>query len=122
MKVLLVDDDEALLAVFEAVFKKDGFEVVTALTGEEGLNKAKLERPDIILLDQVMTDIPGNEVLIKLKGDEDTKAIPVIILSNFSQQELVDKALEQGAIDYLFKYQVEPKDVVEKVKSILTKK
>jgi len=121
MKVLLVDDDKALLTVFQTAFKNDGFEVVTASTGEDGLTQAKTEKPDAIVLDQVLTDIPGNEVLQRLKQDEETKDIPVMILSNFSQQELVDKAIEQGATDYLFKYQVEPKDVVEKVKTIVNK-
>jgi DNA-binding response OmpR family regulator len=121
MKILLVDDDEALLTIFETAFKKDGLEVVTASTGEDGLNKTKTEKPDIILLDQILPDISGNDVLKTLKQDDATKNIPVMILSNFSQQELVDKALEQGAVDYIFKYQVEPKDVVEKVRAILSK-
>jgi len=121
MKILLVDDDEALLTIFETAFKKDGLEVVTASTGEDGLSKTKTEKPDIILLDQILPDISGNDVLKTLKQDDATKNIPVMILSNFSQQELVDKALEQGAVDYIFKYQVEPKDVVEKVRAILSK-
>jgi twitching motility two-component system response regulator PilH len=119
MKILLVDDDQSLLTVFSTALVKDGFEAVTAETGEDGLNKAKSEKPDLILLDQVLPDISGNDVLKSLKADEETKAIPVMLLSNFSQEELVKGALEGGAIDYIFKYQVEPKDVVAKIKQAL---
>ena len=61
----------------------------------------------------------GNDILKTLKADEQTKGIPVILLSNFSQEELVKGAIDEGAIDYLFKYQVEPKDVVTKIKQAL---
>jgi PleD family two-component response regulator len=61
----------------------------------------------------------GNDILKNLKLDEATKTIPVILLSNFSQEELVKGAIDEGAVDYLFKYQVEPKDVVVKVKEAL---
>ena len=60
MKVLLVDDDEALLTIFQTTLTKDGFEVVTALNGQSGIDKAKTEKPDFILLDQVLPDIQGN--------------------------------------------------------------
>lgn len=119
MKVLLIDDDEDLMNIFTASLTKEGFQSMYELTGATGIEKAKLEKPDIILLDQVLPDMSGNDILKALKTDEATKAIPVILLSNFSQEELVKGALEQGAIDYLFKYQVEPKDVINKVKQAL---
>jgi DNA-binding response OmpR family regulator len=119
MKVLLVDDDQDLMEIFTSALSKEGFQTVYELTGEAGLAKAKSEYPDLILLDQVLPDISGNDILKSLKADEATKNIPVILLSNFSQEELVKGAIDQGAIDYLFKYQVEPKDVVSKVKEAL---
>jgi len=119
MKVLLIDDDEDLISIFTTAFNKDGFETVSAITGQEGLDKVKAEKPDAILLDQVLPDISGNEILKILKRAEETKNIPVILLSNFSQEELVKGAIDEGAADYLFKYQVEPKDVVGKVKEAL---
>lgn len=119
MKVLLIDDDEDLMNIFTAALTKESFVTMYKLTGAQGIEAAKLEKPDIILLDQVLPDMSGNDILKSLKTDEATKAIPVILLSNFSQEELVKGALEQGAIDYLFKYQVEPKDVVTKVKEAL---
>jgi len=119
MKVLLIDDDEDLMNIFTAALSKEGFETVFELTGEGGLNKAKTEKPDLILLDQVLPDMSGNDILKTLKEDPSTKNIPVILLSNFSQEELVKGAIDQGAVDYLFKYQVAPKDVVAKVKETL---
>ena len=119
MKVLLIDDDEDLVNIFSSALQKAEFETTFALMGQEGLTKAKTEKPDIILLDQVLPDMSGNDILKTLKQDEATKLIPVILLSNFSQEELVKGAINEGATDYLFKYQVEPKDVVAKVKEAL---
>lgn len=119
MKVLIIDDDEDLMGIFETALIKEGFETINELTGQAGIERAKNERPDLIILDQVMPDTSGNYVLKTLKEDETTKDIPVILLSNFSQEELVKGALEAGAIDYLFKYQVEPREVVDKVKEAL---
>ncbi len=119
MKVLIVDDDENISAVFETALQKSGFQTLFSLNGKSGIDKAKSEKPDLILLDQVLPDISGNEVLRTLKTDSQTQNIPVIILSNFSQEELVKEAINNGAMDYIFKYQVEPQDLVSKVKQAL---
>ena len=119
MKILLIDDDQDFVHIFETALSKDGFQTVSSGTGEDGLTKAASEKPDLILLDQVLPDLAGNDVLKQLKANEQTKAIPVIFLSNFSQEELVKGALDEGAVDYVFKYQVEPKDVVVKIKEAL---
>jgi PleD family two-component response regulator len=119
VKVLIVDDDESLGAVFEAAMQKAGLQTVFALNGKSGIDKAKEEKPDLVLLDQVLPDISGNEVLKTLKADQQTQQIPVLILSNFSQEELVKEAIANGAMDYIFKYQVEPEDLVNKVKQVL---
>jgi DNA-binding response OmpR family regulator len=119
VKVLIVDDDENLSAIFEAALQKNGLETVFALNGQTGIDKAKSEKPDLVLLDQVLPDISGNEVLKTLKADATTQSIPVLMLSNFSQEELVKEAIDNGAMDYIFKYQVEPQDLVNKVKQAL---
>lgn len=119
MKVFIIDDDENLVNIFSAALTKEGFDASFALTGEDGLARVKNEKPDAILLDQVLPDMSGNDILKSLKADEETKDIPVILLSNFSQEELVKGAINEGAVDYLFKYQVEPKDVIVKVKEAL---
>lgn len=118
-KILLIDDDEALVTIFSTALQKAGFEVISALNGVNGIEKAKNEKPDIILLDQVIPDIGGNDVLKTLKQDSDTKNIPVAMLSNFGQNKLVEDAITLGASDYILKYQVEPQDVIKKVQEIL---
>lgn len=119
MKVLLIDDDEALANVFSTALKKEGFETILAHTGEDGLHKAETEQPNLILLDQVLPDTQGNQVLQTLKSKDITKNIPVIILSNFSQEELVKQAISEGAHEYIFKFQIDTKDLVGKVKNLL---
>ncbi len=119
MKVLLVDDDEALLTIFQTTLTKDGFEVVTALNGQSGIDKAKTEKPDFILLDQVLPDIQGNEVLSTLKADIETKGIPVAMLSNFGQTDMIQAAINAGALDYILKYQVEPADLTGKINELM---
>lgn len=119
MKILIIDDDENLSAIFETALQKAGFETTFALNGKTGLDKARAERPDLILLDQVLPDISGNEILRTLKADDHTQRVPVLILSNFSQEELIKEAINNGAMDYIFKYQVEPQDLVNKVKQAL---
>jgi len=122
MKILLIDDDQALTTIFTAALITEGFEVLVTNTGQEGLNKAATDAPNLILLDQILPDFSGNDVLKQLKQNEQTKNIPVIILSNFSQEELVKEAINQGAVDYMFKFQAEPRDVVTKIKRVLEHK
>ena len=73
----------------------------------------------MILLDQVLPDIQGNEVLTTLKQDDATKSIPVAMLSNFGQTELVQKAINSGATDYILKYQIEPDELDTKIRDIV---
>lgn len=118
MKILLIDDEEAILDVFKQALEQAQLEVVTALTGTEGMEKTRLEHPDVIFLDQVLPDMNGNQVLQQLKADPDTKHIPIAMLSNFSQDTLVQNAMKMGAIDYILKYQIAPEDLVAKAKAL----
>lgn len=118
MKILLVDDDASLMTVFATTLKGKGYEVVTAANGQEGINKAKTEKPDLIFLDQVLPDIQGNEILKTLKNDLSTKQIPIAMLSNFGQNELIQEAINAGAVDYILKYQIEPQDLDTKIKEL----
>lgn len=121
MKILVVDDDESLTSVITVALEKEGFATLSSTTGKDALNKARGDNPDLILLDQVLPDISGNEVLKVLKSDGQTKNIPVMIITNFSQEEFVAQAINEGAIDYIFKYKVEIQDIVNKIKSALKK-
>ncbi len=118
-KILLIDDDESLSAIFSTTLINAGFDVSTAFDGASGFDKAKSEQPTFILLDQVLPDISGNDLLKKLKEEETTKSIPVAMLSNFGQNELIENAIKGGALDYILKYQIEPKDLINKVQSLL---
>lgn len=117
-KVLLVDDDAALATVLSTALQKAGNDVTIAHDGKSGLDKAKAEKPDLILLDQVLPDIAGNEVLKTLKAESATEKIMVAMLSNFGQNELIQEAMSNGAVDYILKYQIEPQDLVKKVKEL----
>jgi two-component system alkaline phosphatase synthesis response regulator PhoP len=117
MKILMVDDDTELLSIFEIALKKEGYEIITAYDGKTGIEKAKAEKPSLILLDQVLPDITGNDIVKLLKEEPETKNIPVAMLSNFGQSELIQEAINQGAVDYILKYQIETQDLVNKVKN-----
>lgn len=118
MRILLVDDDEAILKVFSASLKMHGYDVITASNGNDGIAKVKTQKPDLVLLDQVLPDIQGNEVLLTLKSDPETKDVTVAMLSNFGQNELIEKAINGGAVDYILKYQITPEYLATKIQEI----
>jgi two-component system alkaline phosphatase synthesis response regulator PhoP len=119
MKILLIDDDEALLTIFGTALQKDGFEITTATDGASGIDKAKNGSFDLVLVDQILPDMRGNDIIKSLKTEEKLKNTPLLILSNFGQNELIQEAMSMGATDYILKYQIEPADLVTKVKAVL---
>ena len=119
MKVLIIDDDQMLIDVWSLVLKKEGYEVITAGTGHDGLEVAKNQKPDFILLDQIMPDLKGNEVLQMLKQDPATQNIMVAMASNYSENDLMQQAIQAGAVDYILKYQIDPQDLVNKIKTLV---
>jgi len=118
-KILLIDDELAAATVFKKALETEGFEVKLAANGRDGLSLAKTETFDLILLDQVLPDMQGQEILETLKQDAATKDIPVAMLTNFGTEDMVKKALEKGATEYILKYQIATDDLVQKVKKIL---
>ncbi|MBI4457539.1 response regulator [Candidatus Uhrbacteria bacterium] len=118
-KVLIVDDDAFLSGIYATKLEIDGFQVVSARDGEEGLKAAATELPDLILLDVLMPKLDGFEVLKRLKADPATKPIPVIMLTNLGQKEDVEKGLSEGAEDYLIKAHFVPSEAVIKIKKVL---
>jgi CheY-like chemotaxis protein len=119
MKVLIVDDDQAIVSIWSMSLKAEGLDVITAGTGREGIDLARSQKPDVILLDQIIPDMLGNDVLTNLKGDPETKAIPVILISNYNESQMMKDAIEKGAVDYVLKYQIETPDLVTKIKGLL---
>src|SRR3989344_6131471 len=118
-RILLVDDEKDTAAVFETVLRQGGYDVTVALDGTSALDIVKTTPFDLILLDQMMPDIGGNNVLKTLKEDPLTSKIPVAMLTNFSHDELVKESLNRGAVDYILKYQISHEDLLKKVKRIL---
>lgn len=118
-KILLVDDEADTATVFQTVLSKAGFEVTVANNGQGALATAKSGYFDLILLDQMMPDMSGNDVLKLLKEDPVISKIPVAMLTNFSHDELVTEALGRGAMDYILKYQISHEDLVRKVNEIV---
>jgi len=118
-KILFIEDESALQKTFKDILEKEGYELISAFDGETGLESAKTQKPDLILLDLILPRKNGFEVLEKLKKDEVTKEIPVIVLTNLEDIESVEKAIELGATTYLVKAQYSLEEVIQKVKKAL---
>lgn len=118
-KILLVDDDERILSVYETGLKAAGYEVTTAKDAATATSSISSNKFDLILLDEMLPDKSGNEILKELRANEATKGVTVAILSNFGHEEIVKEALNLGAVDYILKYQASADDLVIKVKGIV---
>ena len=103
-KILIVDDEPAILIVSRRRLEANGYEVVTAASGKEGIEKAVTCKPDLVLLDIIMPGLDGYEVCRRLKSSEKTREIPVIIFTASSpRDDSGEKAIEFGAVGYLTK-------------------
>lgn len=118
-KILIIEDEKTLRFLIVQTLIQEGFEVEEAIDGEEGIQKLKKNKPDLILLDLLLPNINGFEVLSKIKRDSDLESIPVIILSNLGQEEEIKKGLNLGAIDYLIKAHFTLDQIVARVKKVL---
>jgi len=118
-KILVIEDDRFLRELIARKLLDDGFVIIEAVDGGEGMKKVKEEKPDLILLDLILPGIDGFEVLSQIKKDENLKSIPVVILSNLGQKEEVEKGLKMGAVDYLIKAHFTLGEIIEKIKNIL---
>ena len=118
--VLLVDDDPVILKLLQVNFEMEGYKVLTANDGVEGLERARAERPDIVLLDIMMPRMDGLQVTKELKGNDDTKDIPIILLSAKAQAADLQAGQDTGADDYVTK-PFDPLELLEKVSAILKK-
>jgi DNA-binding response OmpR family regulator len=121
IKILIIEDEEALVSVLEKKLLYEGYEVSVARDGQDGMSKVKSINPDLILLDIVMPKMNGFEVLENLKKDKNFSSIPVIVLSNSGYSVDLDKALDLGAIDYLVKAEFDLDEVVEKIGETINK-
>lgn len=115
-KILLVEDDEALAAVYKSRLDIEGFETKEVNNGEDALSAAMQFKPDLILLDAMMPKISGFDVLDILRNTPETAQIRVIMLTALSQPKDKERAESLGVNDYLVKSQVVIGDVIERVK------
>lgn len=120
IKILLIEDDYFLAGIYLSKFEMEGFEVFVAKDSETGLKIAREKNPDIILLDILLPDgKDGFATLAELKSASATKNIPVIMMTNLSEEENIRKAFSLGAADYIIKSNFLPAEVIEKVKKVL---
>lgn len=106
--VLLIEDDPAVLEMYRMKLELDGYRVHVAVDGEEGIERATELKPDIIFLDIRLPKMDGFAVLEGLRASDRTREVPVVILSNYGERELVERGLKLGALEYLIKSQTTP--------------
>jgi CheY-like chemotaxis protein len=119
-KILIVEDDPGVSQLYHRIFSLEGYTVELAADGEEGLIKVKNFHPGLILLDISMPKMNGIQVLEVLKASDDTKTIPVVMLTNLSGDEFAQAALAKGAIKYITKSDYEPVQIVDAIKQVIS--
>ncbi|OGY84200.1 MAG: hypothetical protein A3F54_03775 [Candidatus Kerfeldbacteria bacterium RIFCSPHIGHO2_12_FULL_48_17] len=119
--MLIIEDDQFLSELSQTKLSKAGYEVMAALDGETGLQTAINQKPDIILLDILLPGIDGFQVLSQLKSNPDPQinGIPVLLLSNYGQEENIQKGMSLGAVDYLVKANFTTNEIVTKLQAVL---
>jgi len=115
VKVLLIEDDVAAAEMYRLRLVADGYSVVMASDGNQGLRMAADEAPDFIYLDLRLPGLDGFEVLERLRAGETTMHIPVIILTNYGEPELRERGLKLGALEFLVKADTTPAELSESV-------
>jgi len=118
-KILIVEDDKFLAKMLSRTLESHQYETLIAATGKEGLVKAAQGGVDLILLDIILPDLDGFDLLETIKNDEKIKNIPVIIISNLGQPEDIAQGRSLGAKDYLVKSDLSLDEVVKKIRNIL---
>ena len=119
--VLIIEDDSYISDMYRIKLESENFEVVTAKDGIIGIRIIEKQKPDIVLLDIVMPKIDGFSVLKTIKRNPELKEIPIVLLTNLSQKENVERGFELGADSYIIKAHFTPSEVVKKIKDILEK-
>lgn len=116
---MLVEDDPLLIDIYSTKFKEEGFEVSVVDRGDAAATHIAREKPDLVILDIVLPQKDGWDILKAVKSNEKTKNIKVVILSNLGQKEEIEKGMALGASGYLIKAHHTPSEVVKKIKNIL---
>lgn len=119
-KILVVEDDNFLLNVYQTKLEKQGFESKFAKNGKEVFEILREYQPDLIILDLMIPKMNGFDVLKKLKGNNEHADIPVIVVTNLSQDEEKQRVNELGAKAYFVKSEVNMQNIIEKIQEILS--
>lgn len=120
-RILIIEDEKDLIEAVTFRLEDAGYDVITAFDGEDGLEKAKKERPDLIILDLMLPKMNGYKVCGLLKGDSRYSGIPIIIFTAKAQQEDIDLGKEVGANAYIIK-PFEPEDLIGSIEKLLSTK
>ena len=120
-KILLVEDEAGFRHIYRDMLSREGYEVLEADNGDRGWELVQQVKPDLILLDIIMPGLGGAEVLKRIRADETTKDIPVIIFSVIGDDSAMRKGLVLGADDYAVKGSQSPNEIVNKIRVLLTK-
>lgn len=121
-KVLLVEDDDVIRDVYQHYFEKDNFSVYVATTGPDAISYSENQTFDIILLDVIIPGYDGFTVLRKLKENEKTASIPVMVLTNLDDDKYLQRALKLGANEYMIKANSTPSEILQHMKILLKSK
>ncbi|MFA6515259.1 MAG: response regulator [Candidatus Paceibacterota bacterium] len=118
-KVLIIEDDSFLQGLEASKIEKEGYSIITASSGEEAMKKIYEPGIDIVLLDLILPNFDGFEILKKIKEVEELKNIPVIVFSNLSEEKSIKKSKELGAIDFMVKSNFTLDELVKHINTIL---
>lgn len=118
-RILIVDDSPTEVHVLKSMLEKNGFETLAAESGEQGIETAKAEHPDLILMDIVMPGLNGFQATRQLSNHSDTSAIPIIIVTTKDQETDRVWGMRQGAKEYITK-PVSESDLVDKINTVLS--
>ena len=117
--ILIVEDEASFRRTYQDMFKAAGYTVLIAENGEIGWDLVKAKKPDLVMLDLFLPGLHGFEVLKYIRGDAETKNIPVVITTSMGADQDIRKGLELGATDYMIKGFFTPREILVKVRSVL---
>lgn len=118
-KILVIEDDSFLQSLEANKLTKEGFEVITASTGDDGIKKINEPGVSLILLDLMLPNFDGFDILKKVREQESTKSLPVIVFSNLSEESAMQKAESMGATKFMVKSNFTLEELVAEIKNIL---
>lgn len=114
-KILIVEDEEIMQGLLKRKLAHEGYDIAIASNGLEGLEKIKKDKPDLVLLDIIMPEMGGFEMMEEMSKNKEMKDIPIIVISNSGQPIELDRAKKLGAQDWLVKTEFDPQEVLDKV-------